>query len=145
MQNTFPGRKYRIWLLDRYIFLAEFLYFIRTEQIANNRHATENSRVRSAILLSVCLKISLCPKYSVWSPSCIPSSWNLCNLTFLSGFPDMLCVSFLMFLLIYLSYISFFMPQNIHLHPCTRMTSQPIGELQISVPTTNTYKTGKYS
>lgn len=132
---------------NRYGFMCFTVKISHNPGIANVRPATKNSGVRSAILSSASLKISLLPKI-FYVVSFLHSSltWTLFNLTFLTGFIDMLCVSFLN-IFADLSLIHFqCLKAPIHrLISCIRMTSQLLGELQISVPTTDTYKIGKSS
>lgn len=66
---------------NRYRFMCFTVQTSHNPRTANNMHATKNSRVRSAILLSASLKISLCPKYSQWSP-CIHHCPGILQLDF---------------------------------------------------------------
>lgn len=64
---------------NRYSFMCFTAQIIHNPGIGNIRPATKNSGVRSVILLSASLKIiSLCPKYSVWSPSSVYHLPGIC-------------------------------------------------------------------
>lgn len=81
------------WQLSEQIrFMCFTVKISHNPGIANVRPATKNSGVRSAILSSASLKISLCPKYSMWSPSCIHHWLGLCSIWLFSQVFQICCV-----------------------------------------------------